>query len=289
MRALVTGSAGFIGSQVRNAFDDAGYRTDGLDIVNGSRYDVRAMPAEGMGHYDVVVHCAAVVGGRRLMDWTPIAHARNLATDAALFEWAAATRPGRVVYFSSSCAYPAALGNAAQPLAEDDISLRHPQWPDQLYGWAKLTGELLAQTVAGEGIPVTVVRPFSVYGPGANQGFAVRGFLDQAAGRADPFVIWGSDEQVRDYIHVADVAEAVTELVRQDVSGPVNLGTGQGTSLAELAEMTCAAAGYQPQVKVNESMPAGYPYLVADNSRLLEHYKPRRRVQDYVREVAALL
>lgn len=287
MRALVTGAAGFIGRHIVKALEAAGYEVCGMDVATG--WDVRDWCRQpGNYPWDVVVHCAAVVGGRRVMDWTPVEHAANLEIDAALFRWAARTRPGRLVYFSSSCAYPVACGQHGYArLHEDDISLRQPKWPDQLYGWAKLTGELLAETVAAEGVPVTVVRPFSVYGPGMNDGFAVRGFSEQIRRRADPVEVWGDDGQVRDYIHVSDVAAAVVEAVRHGVDGAVNLGTGLGTSLRELVAMMGRAAGHRPEVKVLENMPAGVPSLVADITRLSTFYTPKVALHDGLAEVLA--
>jgi nucleoside-diphosphate-sugar epimerase len=285
MKALVTGHLGFIGGEVCRALDSAGYETYGMDVAGG--LDIRQVLRHDEYRHDVVVHCAAVVGGRKVMDWTPVEHAANLAIDAELFRWAARVKPGRIVYFSSSCAYPVALGTAGQRLREADIDLHRPQWPDQLYGWTKLTGELLAQTVAGEGIPVTVVRPFSVYGPGMNDGFAVRGFAEQVARRADPVEIWGDDRQTRDYIHVRDVAAAVLAAVREGVDGPVNLGTGRATSLHDLAVMMAGIAGYQPQIKIAEDMPAGVPWLVANPARLRSFYEPRVSLETGLAEVLA--
>jgi nucleoside-diphosphate-sugar epimerase len=209
-----------------------------------------------------------------------------LEIDAALFQWAERVKPGRVVYFSSSCAYPAVLGTVAgRRLSEDDIDLHNPRWADGLYGWAKLTGELLAETTRAAGVPVSVVRPFSVYGPGVKEGFAVRGFLDQVRRRADPIEVWGNHQQVRDYVHVTDVAAAVVAMIEQGIDGPVNLGTGIGTSLWELAAMTASAAGYGPDIKTDHAMPAGYPYLVADPSLLREFCPPEIHLEDFFGEV----
>ena len=286
MKALVTGGAGFIGRRIATAMESTGHDVTVLDTASKVPIDARDYFRHTNTRYDAVVHCAAVVGGRRVMDWTPIRHAQNLAIDAALFEWAERTRPGRVVYFSSSCAYPVVLGQPGRLLREDDIS-----WPpgpdvmpDKLYGWTKLTGELMAATAADAGIPVSVVRPFSVYGRDMNDGFAVRGFLEQIQRRADPVEIWGDAGQIRDYIHVNDVAAAVLAVIEEGADGPVNLGTGRGTSLTELMGIMSAAAGYAPQVKVAEDMPAGVPSLVADNARLREFYTPAVALDDYFAE-----
>lgn len=279
MKTLVTGSAGLIGSHVCRALAAAGHEVRGLDVVTDGT-DARDFFRKTTGRFAAVVHCAATVAG--VDKRGSIVHAQNLETDAAMFQWAARARPGRVVYFSSSCAYPAALGQAGKALREDDIDLRAPRWPDGLYGWVKLTGELLAATVAAGGVPVTVVRPFSVYGPGMREGFAVRSFAEQARARADPVEVWGDALQVRDFIHAADVAAAVAVILQRGIGGPVNLGTGEGTSLAELAALAGRAAGYSPQVKVNEAKPAGVSRLVADASRLHSFYRPRTRLGDYL-------
>lgn len=288
MKALVTGGAGFIGLPVLATLMAAGYDAVSLDIADGDM-DARDYFRHNDEHFDVVVHCAAVVGGRRVMDWTPIQHAANLAIDAALFEWAVRTRPGRVVYFSSSCAYPVALGSKPYRYRqrEDDISWPPGpgMMPDKLYGWTKLTGELMAATAAEAGVPVSVVRPFSVYGPGMNEGFAVRGFLEQVQRCADPIVIWGDAGQVRDYIHVDDVAGAVLAIIGQDIGGPVNLGTGRGTSLRALASLMLEFAGYSAGVRVDGGMPAGVPSLVADTTRLHGICKPQVVLEDYLAAV----
>ena len=286
MRALVTGSAGLIGSQVAAALREADYDVTGIDLAAGT--DARVW-FRYVNHkpWDLVVHCAAVVASVKMRG--SLDHAANLEIDAAMFQWAARTKPGRVVYFSSSCAYPAFLGSRAamqltgggpRPLCEDDIDLRHPRWPDGLYGWVKLSGEVLADAVHAAGIPVSVVRPFSVYGPGLKEGFAVRGFADQVKRKADPIEIWGDAGQIRDFIHVSDVARAVLAMAREGIDGPVNLGTGQGMMLIQLAGMMAEAAGYRPQVKVNEGLPAGVPSLVADVSRLHEFYIPEVGLAD---------
>ena len=279
--ALITGHRGFIGRQVTAALDKAGYGTVGIDITDG--IDARDFFRRDTSCFDLVIHTAAVVGGRRVVAGSPLDHAQNLEIDAALFDWARSTQPGRVIYFSSSCAYPVRLGQAGRDLREDDITWP-PQagmMPDKLYGWTKLTGEFLANTARDDGLSVSIVRPFSVYGPGMNDGFAVKGFTAQIRKRADPIEIWGDAGQVRDFIHVKDICTAVLKMAEQGIDGPVNLGTGRGTSLGELARMMATAAGYAPGITVNTTLPAGVPRLVANPARLLRFHAPAVSLETY--------
>lgn len=277
MRALVTGAAGFIGRYVTEAMRAAGHDVVRCDPQSDGRYwNVRDL--HPMDSFDAAIHCAAAVVTTAAKAAAGVGIAENLAIDAAFFQWAAAAKPGRVVYFSSSCVYP--LRRSGRPMPESAVSLRQPQWPDGLYGWCKLTGEQLAAQLAADGVPVTVVRPFSVYGPGMRPGFAVSGFCEQARMRADPLLIWGDAFQTRDFIHVTDVARAVRTIVTDGIGGPVNLGTGRGTSLLELAHIVTAASGYLPQVKVDESQPAGVLHLVADTGRLREFCEPQVSLEE---------
>jgi len=292
LKVLVTGSSGFIGGHLARSFTQAGHDVTGIDIRARYPEDARDFFRDDCcAHFDLAVHAAAVVGGRRVVIGSPLDHAQNLEIDAALFAWARRTRPGRVVYFSSSCAYPVRLAKAGRDLREDDITWPPApgMMPDELYGWTKLTGEFLANTARHDGLSVSIVRPFSVYGPGMAEGFAVRGFARQAQQRADPFEIWGDATQVRDFIHVTDVCGAVAAMAEQGIDGPVNLGTGIGTSLLDLAGMIATAHGYSPQVKVNTGLPAGVPRLVADTTRLHRFYVPAVRLDDYIAAEASRL
>jgi nucleoside-diphosphate-sugar epimerase len=122
---------------------------------------------------------------------------------------------------------------------------------------------------------VTVVRPFSGYGEDQSSEFPFGAFRDRARRREDPFVIWGTGEQVRDWVHVDDVVGAVLAAVDAEHDGPLNVCTGIGTSMAELAAMFCVEAGYDPRFEFHPEKPAGVAYRVGDPTRLHEIYTPR--------------
>ncbi len=301
MEALVTGSAGFLGRHMVRGLAVAGYRVLGADIAHErGAWDALHLFKNETERFDVVVHCAAVAPHRSAIDGRALAvGAGNLELDAAMFRWAARTRPGRVVYLSSSAAYPVRLqthewveAHGPRRLGERDINLT--QWgktgdwsPDAIYGWVKLTGERLAEAYRAQGGAVTVVRPFSGYGEDQSASFPFGAFRDRARRGEDPFVIWGSGEQVRDWIHVDDVVGAVLAAVDAEADGPLNICTGVGTSMAELAAMFCAEAGYDPRFEYLPDRPAGVAYRVGDPTLLHEVYVPRVSLAEGVKRALA--
>lgn len=292
-RALVTGSAGFIGRHMSAALEGAGYEVLGIDLDGPVYWDALdlfndAFPSEAharmlpRGGFDVVVHAAAVVGGREVIDGDPLAQAVNLELDAAMFRWAARTRPGRVVYLSSSAAYPVCYQDADfHPLLHEClIDPVDGSQPDQLYGWIKLTGEKLAGLARANGVPVTVVRPFSGYGEDQDDCYPFPAFAARARAREDPFTVWGDGSQVRDFIHVDDICAAILVMIREGIDGPVNLGTGRATSMRQLAAMMCATAGYEPEIRTVPGKPSGVACRVADVTRMREFFEPRISLEE---------
>ncbi|MFL6145573.1 MAG: NAD-dependent epimerase/dehydratase family protein [Labedaea sp.] len=231
MRALVTGSAGFVGRHMTAELLRRGWDVTAVDIAPG-RYgwqsELTAWLREGKSVYDLVVHAAAWTPHRQAIDSSPQMHLNNAVLDAELFSWAARTGQGRVLYFSSCAVLD--------------------ERPDA-YGETKLMGERLAKYTRTLGVPVTVVRPFSGYGEDQSEDFPFRAFVERAKRQEDPFVIWGSGRQVRDFIHIDDVVTESLMAVECGTEDPVSLCTGIGTSMAELAALVCAEAGHRPKFK----------------------------------------
>lgn len=291
-RALVTGHRGFIGRHIHTALDAHGWAVEGIDLAEGwDAVDLfRGDTNPDVGRPDLVVHCAALVGGRKVIEGQQATlAARDLALDAALFEWAMRARPGRIVYFSSSAAYPMNLQTStAIRLQEDDIDPANPYEPDSSYGWVKLTGERLARWATEEAdLTVHVFRPFSGYGHDQDPAYPFPAYIQRAANREAPFDVWGTGDQCRDFIHVDDIVGAVLAAVEHDVRGPVNLGTGRATSFNELAGLVMDAAGYSTAIRHLEAEPVGAFYRVADPARLLEFYVPKVSLEEGIARALA--
>lgn len=287
MKVLITGASGFVGRHFVRALD--GHDLTMVDVVTGT--DARDFFRLNYTRFDLVIHLAAVVGGRAQIEGAPLSLAVDLAIDADMFTWALRTRPRRVVYFSSSAAYPIDLQNdLAHPhaLREPDLKLSgNIGNPDMTYGWAKLTGEQLAQHAENEGLRVHVLRPFSGYGEDQDLAYPFPAFIRRAATRQDPFTIWGDGDQVRDWIHIDDIVNATLTAVEEDVPGPVNLCTGRDTSFNELARLVCEQAGYEPTLKHVLDAPQGVAYRVGDPAKLNTVYTPKVALEDGIARALA--
>jgi nucleoside-diphosphate-sugar epimerase len=314
MRALVTGSAGFVGRHIVAELERRGYEVSPCDIAyrqgarpNGQWEYVKDAnrifkPSSDLKLskvvFDLVVHCAFHVGGRAAIDGVNTNFAKNLQLDAAMFEWAVRTKQKRVLYFSSSAAYPVLRQDRQQyqlyghnknamRLEEDCIDLSHHlSMPDSNYGWAKLTGERLAADARKNGLAVTVVRPFSGYGEDQSDDYPFPSIVKRAS--QGDLSVWGPAGQTRDWIHIDDVVKGALSVVESGTSDPVNLCTGRGVEMGELMRKAYSLypgmkTNTSPNVQYDESKPTGVFYRVGDPTRFNQYYTPKVTLEEGIR------
>lgn len=257
-KVLITGNEGFIGRNFSKYLLDRNWEVFGSDIKAGE--DCRDRFKVDDTQYDLVIHCAAIVGGRLKIDNEPLSVATDLSIDSEMFNWALKTKQKRIVYFSSSAAYPTGyqVRGSHLNLKEDHINLSLIKEPDMTYGWSKLTGEYLSKYMNEQGIPVHVFRPFSGYGPDQDLDYPFPSFIQRAKERPDKFEIWGG-EQIRDFIHVDDIVHLVMQSVKYKEIGPFNLCTGVATSFLNLAQTIFKVSGWEPEhgLYLRDDMPIG--------------------------------
>lgn len=295
VRALLTGSRGFLGRHFETELKARGYEVYGVDTKATSAQDCRNLFALELRHptvrkhYDLVVHCAAVVGGRETIENDPLKTAESLSIDAEMFRWAAVARPGRVLYFSSSAAYPVGFqsGYNNYRLHEEDV------WgpaglvePDEVYGWSKVTGEILAGKLRKAGVPVTVVRPFSGYGEDQDDTYPFRAILERVRRREDPLTVW-CGACTRDWIHVDDVVHGALAVVADGTDQPINLCTGRATAFHDLAGLMAGMAGYSPQIQALSDKPQGVMYRVGNPGRMQGLYQPVVTLEEGIKRALA--
>jgi nucleoside-diphosphate-sugar epimerase len=267
MKILITGHKGFVGRYFIDRLSNNNIL--GIDTKDG--YDCRDYFKSSDTQFDLVIHLAAIVGGRETIEGRPLAVADNFSIDAEFFQWCLKTKPKKIVYFSSSAAYPTYYqveGNERK-LREDmaDFSSK----PDMTYGWSKIVGEYLSSFLDN----VYVFRPFSGYGSDQDLSYPFPMYIKRALEKRDPFEVWGNGKQTRDFIHIKDIVDAVLVALENPPIGPVNLGTGVSTSFIELAEMCMSAVGYKGEIITKPEKPVGCMHRVSDNSKLLSFYTPK--------------
>jgi len=211
--------------------------------------------------FDDVFHFAAIVGGRSKIEGDPMMVALDLAIDAEFFYWITRFKPKRVLFPSSSAAYPIDLqtDQAAIALAESDINFSKMGEPDMTYGWSKLTGEFLAQIAAKNyGISVACVRPFSGYGEDQDLSYPTPAIAARAARKENPFEVWGTGYQGRDFVHIDDCIDCILMAMENIHDGSaINIGQGKLTSFRDLINIFTSFAGYSPEIKALTDKPVG--------------------------------
>lgn len=215
----------------------------------------------GIVEFADVFHFAAIVGGRAMIDGDPMKVALDLSIDAEFFYWITRSKPERVLYPSSSAAYPISkqTEKGAIQLRESDIDFANMGEPDMTYGWSKLTGEFLAKIAAEHyGIKITCIRPFSGYGEDQNYSYPIPSIARRAVFKESPFEVWGTGFQGRDFVHIDDVLDCTLLAMDKIQDGTaINIGMGKLTTFREIIDIFCSIAGYETEIKCLMDKPVG--------------------------------
>ncbi|MBK8844310.1 MAG: NAD-dependent epimerase/dehydratase family protein [Saprospiraceae bacterium] len=208
-----------------------------------------------------IYHYAAIVGGRAKIDGDPMMVALDLSIDAEFFYYITRHKPERVLYPSSSAAYPVNLQteSGAIALTESDIDFNNMGQPDMTYGWSKLTGEYLAKIAAQYyDVNITCIRPFSGYGEDQDLTYPIPSLAKRAALKENPFEVWGTGHQGRDFVHIDDVIDCIQLAMNHIHDGTaINIGMGKLTSFMDIIKVMTSFAGYNPEIKQLLDKPVG--------------------------------
>lgn len=275
MRYVVTGAAGFIGSQLTEALLAAGHDVVAVDSFtdyydpaikrrNAAGFPVLSLDlAEdglGLDGVDGVFHLAGQPGVQSFGDVFPLYVRHNVLATQRVFE-AAAAAGTRVVFASSSSVY----GEAERyPTPEDT-----PPRPLSPYGITKLTCEQLARAYGRSfGLDAVVLRYFNAYGPRQRPDMAFPRIL-QALAAGEVFTLYGDGEQSRSFTYVADVVAASIEAMAGAPNGAVyNVGGGEEATLNQTIALLERIAGRSLELRRVDAVAGDQRRTKADTSRI---------------------
>ena len=311
-RVLVTGGASFIGSHIVDALlrkgavvrvaddfssgrlsnigyplkqaDNGVWKYESLTIRQGNLKEMNFTKSM-MRDIDIVFHLAALHGGRGYIDTHPAECCSNMILDQLVFEEANRAGVERVCFASSACVYPSYLQEETGSnylLKEEDADpfSRDKAYADLEYGWAKLMGEMALKAYYRQyGLKTSAARIFTAYGPRENETHAIIALIAKAFIKMDPYVIWGTGEQDRNFTYVQDIVDGMMLACEKIVDGsPTNIGRDDRITINDAAELIFELTDWRPkEIHHDLTKPQGVASRAADLTRAerLLNWRPK--------------
>lgn len=274
----VAGHRGLVGSALVKRLRDAGHTR----LILRTHKELDLTRREAVEEFfrrekpEYVFLAAARVGGILVNRDRPAEFIRdNLLIQTSVLHAACQSGVKRLLSFGSSCLYPR---DCPQPMKEDAILSGPMEKTSEAYSTAKLAGAVMCEAYNRQyGTQFLTVIPATLYGPHDNfdpesahvLSALLRRFHER---RSEPTVpVWGTGRPVREFLYVDDLAEACLFLMNLPgpiPPSPINVGTGRGTSIRELAEAIAAVVGFRGTLSFDPTKPDGAPEKVLDSGRM---------------------
>lgn len=286
-RILVTGGAGFIGSSLVKKLVSIGSEVEVIDnlwrgslsnLTNGegkfvlnseSRFHLSdltdtAKCLELIRDFDLVYHLADIVGGVQFaFDNELFIYRQNVLINTNVLAACILNRIPNYVYVGTACSFPKHL-----QMADGITALRenqtYPAEPESSYGWSKLMGEYEASLAQkSKEINVGLLRFHNVYGPGVSVEQTRSQVIPSLIYKAiqfpkDPFIVWGSGNQYRDFVYIDDIVNALLLVAEKGMNlGLIQIGSERATTIRELAETIIKISGKSISPVYDTSKPEG--------------------------------
>jgi len=277
---LVTGGTGMIGQPLCQRLIDLGAKVtiaslDGNErAIEGAEFkktDLRSLDnclevTKGM---DIVFHLAGVKGSPKMTAEKPASFfVPTLQFSLNMMEASRRNNVGSYLFTSSIGVY-----QPSDVFYEDSVWSTFPSPNDRFAGWAKRMCELQAEAykIEYEWKKISIVRPANVYGPfdnfDPNNAMVIPSLIHRALNDEGPLVVWGDGSPVRDFIYSSDVADGMLLAVEKGIIEPINLGSGMGVTIKEIAEAVAERLG--KEIIWDKTKPSG------DAKRLMDMTKAR--------------
>jgi GDP-L-fucose synthase len=295
-RVLVTGGTGMIGQPLCRmlleqgaivtvaSLDDASRAPEGtlfrkLDLRDFENCLDVALDQE------IVFHLAGVKGSPKMTAERPASFfVPTLQFSLNMMEAARRQGVDRYMFTSSVGVY-----QPAEVFVEDDVWKTFPSPNDRFAGWAKRMCELQAEAYRIEygWRGISIVRPANVYGRFDNfdpeNAMVIPSLIHRALTVDGPLTVWGDGTPIRDFIHADDVARGMMKIVELGIEAPVNLGSGEGLTIKEVAETVATLTA--KSVEWDRDKPSGDRIRIMDTSRAESFgIKPQVSIRDGLRD-----
>ena len=292
MKILVLGSSGFIASNLVKRLKEEGHFVVGIDIetpkfvkpdlfckldLRDQRTFVALLGMFPVEFFDRVYQLAADMGGAGFIfsgdnDADVLHNSATINLNVAY--WATQAKVKQLFYSSSVCAY--SIEQVAQRIPEEAI---YPANPDSNYGWEKIFSERVYEAFhKNKGLNIRIARfnncfgPYSTWDGGREKSPAA---ICRKALTQDPIEIWGDGKQVREFIYIDDLLDAIEVIMQNPYTGPINIGPDESYTIDEMVRMVS-----DKEIKHIDG-PIGLQVRLTDNTKIKAlGWKPKISVRE---------
>lgn len=295
---LVTGGSGFLGRHIVENARGKGYqvlapRSSEFNLETGAGVNPYMQEArQQYGGVDVIIHSAAYYGGIGINKKEPATiFNKNIQMALNVFEVAREHGVGKVLPIGSACAYP---GKLTGDLKEEDFWEGKLHESVEAYGISKKIQQVGQQAYYNQyGITSNHLILTNLYGPydvfNEYRSHVLSALIKKFTEATDTVHLWGDGTPIREFMYVDDAAEAITRTISMEHDlQPLNIGTGEGISIKELAHKIQKVTGFDGNTQWDTSMPNGVHRKVLDTTRMQQRFswQPRYSLDDGLRLTA---
>ncbi|MEA5086497.1 MAG: GDP-L-fucose synthase [Methanocorpusculum sp.] len=275
-KILVTGGAGFLGSNVVKHLLASGAKQGNIIVPRSRDIDLRVWEnclsiTKGV---DLIIHLAASVGGIGYnMNNPGSLFYDNAIMGIQLMEAARQNNVGKFVAVGTICAYPKFT---PIPFREEELWNGYPEETNAPYGLAKKMMLVQAQAYRQQyGFNAIYLLPVNLYGPGDNFNpdsshvipALIKKFIDAKESGSDRVEVWGTGAASREFLYVDDAARGIVRAAESyDKPDPVNLGAGMEITIRDLVDLIAELTGFEGEIMWDTSKPDGQPRRMLDVS-----------------------
>ncbi len=284
---LVTGGAGFIGSNLIKRLLDMGATVRATLHKKSAKledYSVEYITCDLQKpedchkicqDMDYIFLCAANTSGAAVMEKTPLAHLTpNIIMNSLMLEAAYAAGVKRILFISSNTVYPA----TDYPVKEDDANFEFFE-KYFIVGWMKRFSEIMCQmysTKIGKPMQTVIVRPANVYGPMDDfeweTSHVLPALIRRVVERHAPISVWGDGKDIKDFIYVDDLIDGlISAMEKTEGFDAVNIASGKEYCLQDILDLIIKIDGYEnAKVEYDASKPTMIPKRLIDPAKAKE-------------------